>query len=154
VSVDNYAEPRAPGQAVQIDATIHVERQGQKRILIGAAGAMMKRIGIAARERIEELVGGKVVLRLWVRVTPDWRESLPRLEELGYGKGRSGGADTTAEYVIVAERDEEADEADDLDEDEGEESLDDDGEEDEDQDEEDLDDDGDDEDTTDEDEEK
>ncbi|MDC3962703.1 GTPase Era [Polyangium jinanense] len=151
VTIDRYTEPRAPGQAVQIDATIHVERQGQKRILIGAAGAMMKRIGIAARERIEELVGGKVVLRLWVRVTPDWRESLPRLEELGYGKARAGGADA-AEYVIVAERDTEADEADD--EDAGDEDLDDDGEEDEDRDEEDLDDDGDDEGTPDEDEEE
>nr|WP_275939162.1 GTPase Era [Polyangium spumosum] len=129
VSVDRYVEPRAPGQAVQIDATIHVERQGQKRILIGAGGAMMKRIGIAARERIEELVGGKVVLRLWVRVTPDWRESLPRLEELGYGKGR-GGAGAATEYVIVAERDEEADEGDDDDDDE---DLDDEGEEDQDE---------------------
>ncbi|MDI1450882.1 GTPase Era [Polyangium sp. 6x1] len=150
VTIDRYAEPRAAGQTVQIDATIHVERQGQKRILIGAAGAMMKRIGIAARERIEELVGGKVVLRLWVRVTPDWRESLPRLEELGYGKARSGGADA-AEYVIVAEQDAEADETDD----EGDEdldNLDDEGEEDEDQDEEDLDDD--DEDTSDDDEEE
>ncbi len=129
VTVDQYAEPRAPGAAVQIDATIHVERTGQKRILIGTGGAMMKRIGIAARERIEDLVGGKVVLRLWVSVTPDWRESLPRLKELGYGKNRGGEAGATGEYVIVAER-------------EGDEDLDDEGEEDEDQDdEEDLDDD-------------
>ncbi|WP_170229320.1 GTPase Era [Polyangium fumosum] len=154
VSIDRYAEPRAPGQAVQIDATIHVERQGQKRILIGTAGAMMKRIGIAARERIEELVGGKVVLRLWVAVTPDWRESVPRLEELGYGRARGGATDAT-EYMIVAERDAEADEADDTADDEGDEGdedLDAEGEEDEDLDEEDLDDD--DEGTLDEDEEE
>ena len=54
VTVDRYAEPRAPGLAVQIDATVHVERPGQKKILIGAAGSMMKRIGMAARKRIED----------------------------------------------------------------------------------------------------
>jgi GTPase len=111
VTVDRYVEPRDKGAAVHIDATIHVERPGQKKILIGAAGAMMKRIGIAARKRIEELVGEKVVLKLWVRVTPDWRESLPRLEELGYGKTRGGAADTAAEYVILASQGEEADAA-------------------------------------------
>jgi len=117
VSIDRYVEPQKEGVATQIDATIHVERPGQKRILIGAGGEMMKRIGIAARERIEELVGGKVVLRLWVRVTPDWRESLPRLEELGYGKSRGGAASSVSEYVIVAERDaDDEDEEDDADE--------------------------------------
>jgi GTPase len=101
VAVDRYVEPRAPGMAVQIDATIHVERQGQKKILIGAGGSMLKRIGIAARERIEELVGGKVVLRLWVRVTPDWRESVARLDELGYGK--SDAREGTTMIVATAE---------------------------------------------------
>jgi len=99
VTVDRYAEPRAPGLAVQIDATVHVERPGQKKILIGAAGSMMKRIGMAARKRIEDLVGEKVVLRLWVRVTPDWRESVARLDEFGYGKS----GPLTATTMIVAE---------------------------------------------------
>ena len=102
VTIDGYVEPSEKSKAVQIDATIHVERPGQKKILIGAAGAMMKHIGTAARMRIEELVGGKVVLRLWVRVTPDWRESLPRLQELGYGKQRAGSADANAEVLLLA----------------------------------------------------
>ena len=74
------------GSTVHIDATIHVERDGQKRILIGRGGEKLKSIGSAARPRIETLVGKKVYLSLWVRVTPDWTESEQRLAELGYGK--------------------------------------------------------------------
>lgn len=71
-----------------IDATIHVERPGQKRILIGKGGEMMKRIGTLARKRFEELFGHQVNLKLWVRVTPDWRTKANELEELGYGGGK------------------------------------------------------------------
>jgi GTPase len=71
---------------VHIDATIHVEREGQKRILIGRGGEKLKAIGSAARRRIEALIGKKVYLSLFVRVTPDWTESEQRLSELGYGK--------------------------------------------------------------------
>jgi GTPase len=71
---------------VHIDATIHVERDGQKRILIGSGGEKLKSIGTAARKRIEALVDKKVYLSLWVRVTPDWTDSEKRLAELGYGK--------------------------------------------------------------------
>ncbi len=74
------------GGTVHIDATIHVEREGQKRILIGRGGEKLKAIGSAARRRIESLVDKKVYLSLWVRVTPDWTESERRLAELGYGK--------------------------------------------------------------------
>jgi GTP-binding protein Era len=74
------------GGTVHIDATIHVERDGQKRILIGRGGEKLKEIGSAARRRIEALVDKKVYLSLWVRVTPDWTESEKRLAELGYGK--------------------------------------------------------------------
>ena len=112
VTIDRFVEPSAQGRAVHIDATIHVERPGQKRILIGAAGEMMKRIGTAARQRIEELVGQQVVLKLWVRVTPDWRESVPRLEELGYSKQRGNkGAEAAGEYVILATLDAEGEQA-------------------------------------------
>jgi GTPase len=90
VSIDGYTEP-PKGGAAHIDATIHVERPGQKKILIGAGGEMLKRIGTQARLRIEELTGHRVVLKLWVRVTPAWRESRQQLEELGYGSG--GGPD-------------------------------------------------------------
>jgi GTP-binding protein Era len=98
VGIDQFLEPAGRG-AVQIDATIHVERPGQKKILVGAGGAMLKRIGTAARLRIEELVGRKVNLKLWVRVTPDWRESAKQLEELGYGASGREAPDA----VIFAE---------------------------------------------------
>lgn len=83
VQIERFVEP-AGGGTVHIDATIHVERPGQKKILIGVAAERLKRIGTQARLRIEELIGHPVNLKLWVRVTPNWRESLRRLEELGY----------------------------------------------------------------------
>ncbi|HMI84222.1 MAG TPA: GTPase Era [Polyangiaceae bacterium] len=83
VEVERFEER---GGTVHIDATIHVERDGQKRILIGHAGEKLKAIGSAARRRIEALVDKKVYLTLWVRVTPDWTDSEKRLAELGYGK--------------------------------------------------------------------
>ncbi|XYH94472.1 GTPase Era [Sorangium sp. So ce1128] len=88
VQIERYVEPTGGG-ALHIDATIHVERPGQKKILIGAGAEQLKRIGTEARLRIEELVGRQVNLKLWVRVTPEWRESPQRLEELGYNKGET-----------------------------------------------------------------
>ena len=85
---ERYVEPTGEG-APHIDATIHVERPGQKKILIGAGAEQLKRIGTEARLRIEELVGRQVNLKLWVRVTPEWRESRERLDELGYNKGET-----------------------------------------------------------------
>ena len=85
VTVDRFIEPAEGTRgAVHIDATICVERQGQKRIIIGTAGEMLKKIGTAARMRIQELTGRKVNLKLWVRVQPAWREETAQLEELGY----------------------------------------------------------------------
>jgi GTP-binding protein Era len=75
-------EPRI----VRIDATIHVERDGQKRIVIGKGGEKLKAIGTAARARIEAMVGKKTYLALWVRVTPGWTESDETIAELGYGR--------------------------------------------------------------------
>jgi GTP-binding protein Era len=69
----------------RIEATIHVEREGQKRILIGKGGEKLKTVGTAARARIEAMLGKKVHLALWVRVTPGWTESDEALAELGYG---------------------------------------------------------------------
>lgn len=67
-----------------ISAVIYCERESHKGIIIGGKGAMLKRIGSAARPEIETLFGTKVNLRLWVKVRPDWRNSANALRELGY----------------------------------------------------------------------
>ncbi|MBE9055668.1 GTPase Era [Sphaerospermopsis sp. LEGE 08334] len=68
----------------RVMATIHVERDSQKGILIGKGGTMLKSIGSAAREQIQKLIAGKVYLELFVKVQPKWRHSRVRLAELGY----------------------------------------------------------------------
>jgi GTP-binding protein Era len=59
---------------IRIAATIYVERTGQKSIVIGAGGAMLKRIGTDARKQIETMTGKKVFLETFVKVQPNWRE--------------------------------------------------------------------------------
>jgi GTP-binding protein Era len=68
----------------RILATIHVERDSQKGILIGKKGSMLKSIGSAAREQMQKLISGKVYLELFVKVQPKWRQSRFHLAELGY----------------------------------------------------------------------
>ncbi len=68
----------------RILATIHVERDSQKGILIGKGGSMLKAIGSEAREQIQKLIAGKVYLELFVKVQPKWRQSRMTLAELGY----------------------------------------------------------------------
>lgn len=70
--------------ATYIRMTINVEREGQKAILIGAGGAMLKKIGSAARSDIERLIGGPVYLDLWVKVRENWRDDATALGWLGY----------------------------------------------------------------------
>lgn len=65
-------------------ATINVERDSQKGILIGKKGLMLKNIGSEARTQIQKLIAGKVYLELFVKVQPKWRYSRIRLAELGY----------------------------------------------------------------------
>ena len=67
-----------------IDANIYCEKASHKGIIIGKGGAMLKKIGTRAREDIERLLGMKVVLKLWVKVKEDWRNSDFMLNELGY----------------------------------------------------------------------
>jgi GTPase len=81
VSLDEYDE--AP-DIVRIRATVHVEKTGQRKILIGQGGQKLKEIGTRARQRIEKLVGRKVFLGLFVRVTPRWKSTPRMLAELGY----------------------------------------------------------------------
>ena len=67
-----------------VSADIFVERDSHKSILIGKGGAQLKAIGAAAREQIEQLVGGKVFLELWVKVEKDWRRDPNLLRQFGY----------------------------------------------------------------------
>jgi GTP-binding protein Era len=67
-----------------ISATIYVERDSQKKIILGKNGQAIKQIGQAARTEIEELIGTKVYLELWVKVWENWRKSEDRLRWLGY----------------------------------------------------------------------
>ena len=67
-----------------IQADIHTERTSQKKILIGKGGQMIKKIGMAARRKIEEFLDSPVHLKLFVKVTPNWTKNLKRLKEFGY----------------------------------------------------------------------
>ncbi|MCF0156585.1 MAG: GTPase Era [Veillonella sp.] len=67
-----------------IRATIYVERDSQKGIIIGAKGAMLRQLGAEARGDIERLLATKVYLDLWVKVKKDWRNKSGMLSELGY----------------------------------------------------------------------
>ena len=67
-----------------VHAAIYTERQSQKAIIIGKQGQMIKRIGTAARRDIEELLGEKIYLKLWVRVKENWRNREGALHDFGY----------------------------------------------------------------------
>ena len=71
---------------VYIRATIYVERDSQKGIVIGHKGAMLKEIGRLARPDIEMMLGGKIYLDLWVKVRKDWRNRDAILKSLGFGQ--------------------------------------------------------------------
>jgi len=71
---------------VNIQANIYCEKDTHKGILIGKGGNMLKRIGSLARTEIENLLGTKVFLELWVKVKPDWRNNEQMLKVLGYKK--------------------------------------------------------------------
>ena len=88
VLIDSFQED---GALVRIQATILVERESQKGILIGRGGAMMKAIGTEARKQIEEFLGTKVYLGLFVKVKERWREDARTLEEMGLGDGKREG---------------------------------------------------------------
>jgi GTP-binding protein Era len=79
--IEEFREDRSP---VYIRAVLHVERESQKRILIGAKGARVRSIGQAARAKIEALVGQQVYLDLWVKVLPNWRKNVVALQRFGY----------------------------------------------------------------------
>jgi GTP-binding protein Era len=72
-----------PDGLVEIAATILVERDSQKQIVIGRGGGLLKQVGSEARLSIEKLLGQRVFLRLWVKVRRGWRDDERTLEELG-----------------------------------------------------------------------
>ncbi|HSA94065.1 MAG TPA: KH domain-containing protein, partial [Terriglobales bacterium] len=84
VMLDKYEElPKL----TRIYATLYCERDGQKKILIGKGGAMLKKIGTNARYELERILGTKVYLELFVKVQPGWRESKRFLEEQDWRLG-------------------------------------------------------------------
>ena len=83
VTVEAF-KPSADEKRVSIEATIHLERDSQKGIVIGKGGAMLKRIGTEARQDIERMTGSKVFLKLFVRVQKNWRRDTKAIERFGY----------------------------------------------------------------------
>jgi GTP-binding protein Era len=82
VQVEEFKE--RPNGTTYIGASVYVERENHKRILIGAKGTQLRQIGEAARQEIEALIGGKVFLELWVKVEPKWRTNERALKRFGY----------------------------------------------------------------------
>ncbi|MEO0094630.1 MAG: GTPase Era [candidate division WOR-3 bacterium] len=82
VMIEEFKEQE--GRKILIRATIYVERDTQKRILIGKSGSLLKRVGTEARKEIENFLGRDVYLDLWVKVREKWRKDPVFLKELGY----------------------------------------------------------------------
>ncbi len=85
VGIEEFREGRSP---LYIRAVIYVERDSQKRIVIGSGGARIREVGQASRKKIEAFVGETVYLDLWVKVAPNWRRSTSALERFGYHIGK------------------------------------------------------------------
>ena len=83
VVVSQYAEKQ---NLLELEVEIYCERDSHKSIIIGKGGQMSKQIGSLARPEIEELVGKKVLLKIWVRVKKNWRDNLSVLNDFGYNE--------------------------------------------------------------------
>lgn len=84
VEVETFREPEEPGRATEIGAVIYCEKKSHKGIIIGKGGNKLKGVGKAARLEIEELLGGKVFLSLFVKVREGWRDSERTIRSWGY----------------------------------------------------------------------
>lgn len=84
VAVEIIDVERNEGKKDKFNINIYVERDSQKGIIIGKNGKMLKEIGMEARKEIEDLLGEKIYLGLWVKVKDDWRKKKPFLKEMGY----------------------------------------------------------------------
>ena len=69
---------------LKLSATVYVERAGQKKILVGSQGAMLKQVGSSARKQLESWVGSQVFLELFVKVQPKWREQKKFVQSLDF----------------------------------------------------------------------
>lgn len=87
VAIDDFEVTPKTG-FTRIAATIFVERDSQKGIIVGRGGEMIRMIGTEAREDLERLLGGKVHLDLIVKVKKDWRRDANQIRRFGYGEGR------------------------------------------------------------------
>ena len=86
VVIDAFEEPASPGAITKIFASILVDHDSQKPIVVGKAGAMIKRIGTEARRDLEEMLDGRVHLDLHVKVREDWRDNERVLDDIGLGR--------------------------------------------------------------------
>ena len=84
VEVESFKEPEEPGRATEIGAVIYCEKKSHKGIIIGKGGNKLKGVGKAARLEIEELLGCKVFLSLFVKVKEGWRDSERTIRSWGY----------------------------------------------------------------------
>lgn len=80
-AIEEFREDRSP---VYIRAVLYVERESQRRILIGEKGKRIRALGTAARKKIETLIGENVYLDLWVKVLQNWRKDVAALRRFGY----------------------------------------------------------------------
>lgn len=87
VVIDRFEEPSAAGALTRIFASILVDHQSQKPIVVGKGGAMVKRIGTEARQDLERLLDGRVHLELHVKVREHWRDDERLLDDLGMRRG-------------------------------------------------------------------
>ena len=83
VEIEKMRE-RPDGSIMDIEATIYCEKESHKGIIIGKGGAMLKKIGSFARTDLEKFLETKINLKLWVKVTPDWRNKAGGLKRFGY----------------------------------------------------------------------
>ena len=90
VMIDRFEEAAGPDGILRLFCTIVVDRESHKPIVVGRAGAMIKKIGTAAREELERFFSTKVFLDLHVRVKSEWREDDRVLSQIGIGEGEGG----------------------------------------------------------------
>ena len=83
IAVEVEGTGEEPDGQLTVSAVIWVDRQGQKPIVIGAGGERLKRVGSAARRELNELLGRRLHLQLWVKVREDWADSAKALRQLG-----------------------------------------------------------------------